>query len=125
MDVIFNTSLGVIFGVRKYADALWNVVKGRGIAVNLKHELVQVRPAKREAVFRLLGSTADPKETVTFKVSIRSAHPSEKSSILAAYVPRQNLLTFCVLTAESTVYAKQCASSRGKKKMSGIVLQRG
>ncbi|XP_070393583.1 sulfide:quinone oxidoreductase, mitochondrial isoform X3 [Dermacentor albipictus] len=75
VDIIFNTSLGVIFGVRKYADALWDVVKGRGIAVNLKHELVQVRPAKREAVFRLLGSTADPKETVTFKYNMLHVVP--------------------------------------------------
>lgn len=75
VDIIFNSSMGVIFGVRKYADALWDVVKGRGITVNLKHELVQVLPNKREAVFRLLDSTANPKETVTFKYNMLHVVP--------------------------------------------------
>ncbi|KAH9368450.1 hypothetical protein HPB48_012620 [Haemaphysalis longicornis] len=68
VDITFNTSLGVLFGAPKYAAALWEVVKDRGIKVNLKHELIQVRPSSREAVFRNLDSNSDPKETVTFKV---------------------------------------------------------
>ncbi|KAH7951404.1 hypothetical protein HPB52_008773 [Rhipicephalus sanguineus] len=83
VDIIFNTSMGVIFGVRKYADALWDVVKGRGITVNMKHELVQVLPNKREAVFRLLDSTANPKETVTFKYNmLHVVPPMTPSAIL-------------------------------------------
>ncbi|XP_077524567.1 sulfide:quinone oxidoreductase, mitochondrial-like [Amblyomma americanum] len=75
VKVMFNTSLGVLFGVPKYADALWEVVKERGIAVNLRHELVQVRPARREAVFRLLDSKDDPKETATFKYNMLHVVP--------------------------------------------------
>ena len=29
-DIQYRTSLPVIFGVKKYADALWEVVKGKG-----------------------------------------------------------------------------------------------
>jgi eukaryotic sulfide quinone oxidoreductase len=64
--VIFNTSLGVLFGVKKYADALWQVVKERDIQVNLRHELIEVKPDTREAVFRLLDQ---PDTTKTFKVT--------------------------------------------------------
>ena len=42
-QIVFNTSLGVLFGVKKYADALWKVVEQRGIDVNLGHQLVEVR----------------------------------------------------------------------------------
>ena len=53
-NVIFNSSMGVLFGVEKYASALWKVVKERDIRVNLRHELVEVKPGSKEAVFRLL-----------------------------------------------------------------------
>lgn len=52
---MFNTSLGVIFGVKKYANALLEIIKERNIAVNYKHNLVEVRADRREAVFENLG----------------------------------------------------------------------
>jgi len=55
-QIVFNTSLGVLFGVKKYADALWKVVEQRGIDVNLGHQLVEVLPESGQAVFQL---TAD------------------------------------------------------------------
>ncbi|XP_053810660.1 sulfide:quinone oxidoreductase, mitochondrial [Vidua macroura] len=53
-NIMFNTSLGVIFGVKKYADALLEVVKDRNIAVNYKRNLIEVRADKQEAVFENL-----------------------------------------------------------------------
>lgn len=41
----------VIFGVKKYADALMKVVKRKNINVNYKTVLKEVRPDKKEAVF--------------------------------------------------------------------------
>uniref|UniRef100_A0A6M2CP41 Sulfide:quinone oxidoreductase, mitochondrial n=1 Tax=Rhipicephalus microplus TaxID=6941 RepID=A0A6M2CP41_RHIMP len=87
VDIIFNSSMGVIFGVRKYADALWDVVKGRGITVNLKHELVQVLPNKKQAIFRLLDSTANPKETVTFKYNMLHVVPPMTPSAVLKTAP--------------------------------------
>lgn len=49
--IIYNTALPVIFGVKYFADALWKVVKERGIDVNLKTNLVEVLPDKHIAVF--------------------------------------------------------------------------
>ncbi|XP_026711899.1 sulfide:quinone oxidoreductase, mitochondrial isoform X2 [Athene cunicularia] len=53
-NIMFNTSLGVIFGVKKYADALLEIIKERNITVNYKHNLVEVRADKQEAVFENL-----------------------------------------------------------------------
>lgn len=67
--IIYNTSLPVIFGVKKYADALWNVVKSRDIEVNLRSNLVEVRADKNEAVFENLDK---PGETQAIQVSYNS-----------------------------------------------------
>ncbi|XP_023345046.1 sulfide:quinone oxidoreductase, mitochondrial [Eurytemora carolleeae] len=50
-NMVYYTALPVIFGVKKYADALWKVVKERGINVNLRHDLIEVKPDTREAIF--------------------------------------------------------------------------
>jgi len=57
----YHTSLGVLFGVKKYADALWKVVEERGINVNLRHSLVEVKADSKEAVFEHL----DTQETIS------------------------------------------------------------
>ena len=36
-NIEFHSSLAVLFGVKKYADALWKVVEQRGINVNLRY----------------------------------------------------------------------------------------
>lgn len=66
---MFNTSLGVIFGVKKYADALQKVIRERNITVNFRHELIEVKPESKEAVFKLLDDPAGG--TKTFKVAYR------------------------------------------------------
>ncbi|NWS87437.1 SQOR protein, partial [Toxostoma redivivum] len=53
-NIMFNTSLGVIFGVKKYADALLEVIKDRNLTVNYKCNLIEVRADKHEAVFENL-----------------------------------------------------------------------
>lgn len=51
IQVIYNTSLPVIFGVKKYADALWKIVKERDIHVNTRTNLVSIDNDKQEATF--------------------------------------------------------------------------
>ena len=46
----------MLFGVKKYADALWEVVKGRGINVHLRQHLVEIKPETKEAVFENLDT---------------------------------------------------------------------
>ncbi|XP_005728081.1 sulfide:quinone oxidoreductase, mitochondrial [Pundamilia nyererei] len=60
-NVIYNTSLPVIFGVKKYADSLWEIVKKRDLQINLRHNLIEVRADKQEAVFENLDKPGETK----------------------------------------------------------------
>lgn len=55
-NIHYHSSLAVLFGVKKYADALWEVVKGRGINVHLRQHLVEIKPETKEAVFENLDT---------------------------------------------------------------------
>ena len=66
-NVIYNTSLPVIFGVKHYADALWKVVEKRKIKVNVRTNLVEVLPGGRQAIFENL----DTHEKSTVDVSLK------------------------------------------------------
>jgi len=55
-NIHYHSSLAVLFGVKKYADALWEVVKGRGINVHLRQHLVEIKPDTKEAVFENLDT---------------------------------------------------------------------
>ncbi|XP_055638169.1 sulfide:quinone oxidoreductase, mitochondrial isoform X1 [Toxorhynchites rutilus septentrionalis] len=61
-NMVYNTSLPVLFGVKHYADALWKVVEGRNIKVNLRTTLVEVYPERNQALFQNLDK---PEETFT------------------------------------------------------------
>jgi len=58
--VKFYSGMGSIFGVKKYAESLTEVCKSRDIKTYFQHNLVAIRPATKEAVFK----TADGKEVV-------------------------------------------------------------
>ena len=59
--MIYNTSLPVLFGVKHYADALWKVIKSRNIEVNLRHNLIEVIPKERKAIFQNLDKPGELK----------------------------------------------------------------
>jgi sulfide:quinone oxidoreductase len=59
-NVKFFSGLGVIFGVKKYAEELTNIIKSRNIQTNFQHNLVALKPESKEAVFK----TAEGKEVV-------------------------------------------------------------
>ncbi|NP_001080871.2 sulfide quinone reductase-like [Xenopus laevis] len=71
-NFIFNTSLGAIFTVKKYADALLEIIKERNIQVNYKHSLIEVRPDLQEAVFENLDN---PGETKVFQYEMLHVTP--------------------------------------------------
>ena len=77
INVMYNSSLGVIFGVKKYADSLWKyVINERGMNVNFRHNLVEVKAETKEAVFELLDH---PGETVTFPFEFLHVVPPMKT----------------------------------------------
>lgn len=58
--MIYNTSLGVIFGVKKYADSLWKICRSRGIEVNLRTNLKCIEPDRKTAWFENLDNPELP-----------------------------------------------------------------
>ncbi|XP_077452329.1 sulfide:quinone oxidoreductase, mitochondrial [Stigmatopora argus] len=71
-NIIYNTSLPVLFGVKKYADSLWEIAKQRDLKVNLRQNLIEVRADKQEAVFENLDK---PGETTVFEYEMLHVTP--------------------------------------------------
>ncbi|XP_060582922.1 sulfide:quinone oxidoreductase, mitochondrial-like [Ruditapes philippinarum] len=65
-EILYNTSLGVIFGVKKYAESLLKVVEKKNIKVNFKRNLVAVDHSKKMATFKLLDSESGEEETYKY-----------------------------------------------------------
>ncbi|XP_015183182.1 PREDICTED: sulfide:quinone oxidoreductase, mitochondrial isoform X4 [Polistes dominula] len=72
IDVVYHTSLPVIFGVKKYADALWKICNDRNIDVKTRLNLVKIDVDKQEATFENLDC---PGETCTMKYSLLHVCP--------------------------------------------------
>ncbi|KYR02652.1 putative sulfide quinone reductase [Tieghemostelium lacteum] len=51
VNMQYNTALLTMFAVKKYADALDTLAKGRGIQQNFQHNLVEIKGETKEAVF--------------------------------------------------------------------------
>ncbi|XP_077795474.1 sulfide:quinone oxidoreductase, mitochondrial isoform X2 [Macaca mulatta] len=66
-NIIFNTSLGAIFGVKKYADALQEIIRERNLTVNYKQNLTEVRADKQEAVFENLDKPGET-QVITYEM---------------------------------------------------------
>ncbi len=60
-DIRFCTPGTVIFGVEEFARTLRQVVSRYGIDVAYKHDLIAVRPEKKEAVFRVSDNGEEEK----------------------------------------------------------------
>ncbi|KAH8395247.1 hypothetical protein KR222_003978, partial [Zaprionus bogoriensis] len=59
INVSYNTALPVLFGVKHYADALWPIMKRRNITVNLRRNLIEVKPAQNVAIFENLDQPGE------------------------------------------------------------------
>ncbi|MCF6156305.1 MAG: NAD(P)/FAD-dependent oxidoreductase [Candidatus Brocadia sp.] len=58
-SITFALPQGVIFSVKKYANALVEVAKRKGVDVRYQHNLVELRPDKKEAVFKKVETGED------------------------------------------------------------------
>ena len=66
-NVMFNTSLERIFGVKKYADSLTKIVEERDIKINFKRNLIAINSDTQEATFEILDGS-QPKRLETYEV---------------------------------------------------------
>ncbi|XP_041795214.1 sulfide:quinone oxidoreductase, mitochondrial-like [Chelmon rostratus] len=79
-NVIYNTSLPVLFPIKKYADALWDIVKHRDLQVNLRQNLIEVRADRQEAVFENLDKPGETK-VIEYEM-LHVAPPMGPSSVI-------------------------------------------
>ncbi|XP_076631160.1 sulfide quinone oxidoreductase [Colletes latitarsis] len=129
IKVVYNTALPVIFGVKKYADALWNVCGQRDITVNLQMNLVEINTSAREAVFQRLDK---PNETVVHKYSLlHVCPPMGPPDVLKRHPSLTNEVGFLSVdpkTLRHTKYSNiygigDCTSSPNSKTMAAIAAQ--
>lgn len=74
--ITYNTCLPVIFGVKKYADALMKVVARKNIQVNYKTVLKEINLDKKEAVF---FNTEDKTKLTTLPYNLLHVTPPMKT----------------------------------------------
>lgn len=129
IDVVYNTALPVIFGVKKYADSLWGVCKERGITVNLQMNLLKIDPSKKQATFEKLGS---PGETLVQKYSLlHVTPPMGPPKVLKEHPTITNEVGFLSVdpkTLRHTRYANifgigDCTNTPNSKTMAAIAAQ--
>jgi sulfide:quinone oxidoreductase len=60
-QVVFASAQGALFAVERYRRTLEKVAQRKGIDIQLKHNLVELRPERKEAIFEQL----DTKERIT------------------------------------------------------------
>lgn len=70
-NVILYSAAASIFAVKKYRDALESIIKERGIQTHFKHNLIEVCPETKEAVFE----NVDTHERVTQTYSMLHITP--------------------------------------------------
>ena len=85
-QIVFASAAPGIYGVEKYATTLRKVVERKGIETRFRHELVEIRPEAKEAVFRHLdtGETAVIPYDLLHVAPPQSAPDFVKRSPLAA-----------------------------------------
>ncbi|KAJ8662496.1 hypothetical protein O0I10_001456 [Lichtheimia ornata] len=72
-NVTYNTSAGKIFGVDHYGQVLQRLADERGIKVNFQHELIEIKPNDRQAIFRNNAN----QETKTFDYDFLHVAPPQ------------------------------------------------
>ncbi|KAL6441956.1 hypothetical protein ACFW04_002370 [Cataglyphis niger] len=128
IDVTYNTALPVIFGVKKYADSLWNVCKKRGICVNLQTNLVKINPKKKQATFEKLNSGETSVQNYSF---LHVTPPMGPPTVLKEHPILTNEAGFlCVdpKTLRHTKYSNifgigDCTNTPNSKTMAAIAAQ--
>uniref|UniRef100_A0A1B6EDK7 Sulfide:quinone oxidoreductase, mitochondrial n=1 Tax=Clastoptera arizonana TaxID=38151 RepID=A0A1B6EDK7_9HEMI len=66
-NMIYKTTLPVIFAVKKYANSLTEVCKKRNINVDFREELIEVKSGSKEAVFKNLDKP-DEIKTIDYEM---------------------------------------------------------
>jgi sulfide:quinone oxidoreductase len=74
--IVFASAAKAIFGVKEFRVVLDAVVERYAIDTRYSHDLIEVRPEKKEAVFRLQTGDRDEKVTVPYDIFHAVPHQS-------------------------------------------------
>ncbi|HVB29551.1 MAG TPA: FAD/NAD(P)-binding oxidoreductase [Terriglobia bacterium] len=66
--VIYGSGTGSIYGAKEYAAVLNRVVERYGIDARFNHELVEILPEKKEAVFQLKNGAEGQRTTIPYDI---------------------------------------------------------
>jgi sulfide:quinone oxidoreductase len=66
--VIYGSGTAAIYGVKEYAAVLTRVVERYGIDARFDHELVEILPERKQAVFRVKNHPGDGRVTVPYDI---------------------------------------------------------
>ncbi|XP_063697012.1 sulfide:quinone oxidoreductase, mitochondrial [Culicoides brevitarsis] len=75
-NIIYNTTLPNIFGVKHYADALWKICEKRDLKVNLRTNLVKIYPHKKQALFENMDN---PEQKMTLDYELLHVTPPQST----------------------------------------------
>jgi len=67
-NVIYGSATPTIYGIKEYAAVLDKVIQRYGIDARFSHDLVEIRPDKREAVFVQTNDPAKPRVTIGYDI---------------------------------------------------------
>lgn len=68
VNVIYGSATPSIYGAKEYAAVLNRVLTRYGIDSRFKHELVEIHPEKKEAVFQLKNDPANQRTTIPYDI---------------------------------------------------------
>ena len=85
--VIYATATPGIFGVPTYAAPLREVVARKGIDARYSHTLIEIRPASKEAVFKVSKEGEEPREEVINYELLHVTPPMAAPDVVAQSPP--------------------------------------
>jgi sulfide:quinone oxidoreductase len=65
-NVIYGSATPSIYGIKEYAAVLNGVIARYGIDARFNHDLVEIRPGKKEAIFALKGDPSGTRTTIRY-----------------------------------------------------------
>lgn len=68
VNIIYGSALPSIYGVKEYAAVLNRVIIRYGIDARFNHELIEIHPEKKEALFQLRNDPANQRVTIPYDI---------------------------------------------------------
>lgn len=87
--VIYGSGTPSIYAIKEYAAVLNSVVERYGIDARYNHELIEIRPQKKEAVFRLKNGSGEQRTTIPYDMLHVAPPQSAPDFIRQSPLPNQ------------------------------------